>query len=51
MAKNRFVYMLACTACDNRNYHYVQGKRREKKLALKKFCATCEKHTAHKETK
>ena len=50
MANDRFVFMLACTVCDNRNYHYVRGRRREKKLELKKFCQTCGKHTPHKET-
>jgi large subunit ribosomal protein L33 len=51
MANTRFVYMLACATCDNRNYHNVRGKRKEKKLELKKFCRTCGKHTQHKETK
>jgi large subunit ribosomal protein L33 len=50
-AKARFVYMLSCTKCDNRNYHYVRGRRREKKIEMNKFCKTCKKHTPHKETK
>ena len=51
MASDRFVFMLACSECDNRNYHYVRGRRREKKLEMKKFCSACKKHTLHKETK
>ncbi len=50
-AKVRLVYNLACKDCDNRNYHYVRGRRREKKLEMKKFCRACGKHTLHKETK
>jgi large subunit ribosomal protein L33 len=49
--KQRIVFMLACTVCKNRNYHFVRGRRKEKKVELNKFCPACGKHTAHKETK
>lgn len=43
---------LVCEVCKNRNYTTTRGKeKRESKLALKKFCRFCRKHTLHKETK
>jgi large subunit ribosomal protein L33 len=51
MASERVIITLACSVCKNRNYHYAQGKKKDTKLELKKFCAHCGKHTLHKETK
>lgn len=43
---------LECTACKKLNYRSHKNKKILKdRLELSKFCATCEKHTAHKETK
>lgn len=47
----RFVYALMCEECKNRNYYYARGKKKEKKLELKKFCPKCRKHTKHIQTK
>jgi large subunit ribosomal protein L33 len=49
--KDRTIVILACTVCKNRNYYYAIGRKKEKKLEVKKFCANCVKHTLHKETK
>ncbi len=51
MTENRHIITFACTVCKNRNYHNAVGKKREKKIELKKFCSNCGKHTLHKETK
>jgi large subunit ribosomal protein L33 len=48
---DRVIVTLACSDCKNRNYHYQRGKKSEKKLEVKKFCANCGKRTLHKETK
>lgn len=43
---------LKCSVCKRRNYYTTKNKKKvERKLDLKKFCAWCRKHTAHKETK
>jgi len=43
---------LQCTICKRYNYWTHKNVRRsERKLALKKHCAWCKKHTAHKEAK
>jgi large subunit ribosomal protein L33 len=47
----RISYILQCTDCKNKNYHFARGKRKEYKVELKKFCRACGKRTAHKETK
>ena len=52
MAKDRVVSHLACTQCKMRNYTQVVTKKRKVgTLELKKFCAKCRAHQAHKETK
>jgi large subunit ribosomal protein L33 len=48
---DRIITTLACSDCKNRNYSFARGKKKEGKLELKKFCRTCGKTTAHKETK
>jgi len=41
-----------CTACSRRNYSTTKNKKVEKeKIEVRKYCAACRKHTAHKETK
>ncbi len=48
----RDIITLACTDCKNRNYTTTKNKKTTPdKLELKKYCPTCRKHTAHKETK
>jgi large subunit ribosomal protein L33 len=48
----RDIIILACTDCKNRNYTTTKNKKTTPdKLELKKYCPTCRKHTAHKETK
>lgn len=44
--------VLACEDCKERNYTTVKNKKKEKeRMELKKYCPSCKKHTAHKETK
>jgi len=48
----RDIIILACVDCKNRNYTTTKNKKTTPdKLELKKFCPSCRKHTAHKETK
>jgi large subunit ribosomal protein L33 len=43
---------LQCTVCKERNYTTVKNKKNDPdRLEVKKFCARCRKHTAHRETK
>ncbi|WP_220740991.1 50S ribosomal protein L33 [Leuconostoc miyukkimchii] len=42
---------LACTVCGSRNYTVTLSKDRTERLAVKKFCAFCGKHTLHQQTK
>ncbi|MEA3356376.1 MAG: 50S ribosomal protein L33 [Candidatus Bipolaricaulota bacterium] len=42
---------MACEECGRRNYHTERNKRNSReKLALKKYCPWCRRHTLHKET-
>lgn len=53
MAKktNREIVALVCTVCKSQNYVTKRNKvNMEEKLAIKKFCKKCKKHTTHKET-
>jgi large subunit ribosomal protein L33 len=49
----REIITLACTECKNRNYTTTRNKKAQgsERLELKKFCAKCGKHVAHRETK
>ena len=47
----RISYVLACTVCKDKNYHYSRGKKKEYKVEVSKFCKKCGKHTVHKEGK
>ncbi|WP_025730769.1 50S ribosomal protein L33 [Atopobacter phocae] len=42
---------LACTECGQRNYTTKPSQAGQERLAVKKFCRYCGKHTLHKETK
>jgi len=51
MAKKPFIKM-QCQVCKKTNYFTHKTKAvGDKKLELKKFCKSCKKHTAHKESK
>ena len=44
--------VLACETCKERNYTTVKNKKTKKeRMELSKYCHSCKKHTAHKETK
>ncbi|WP_093396537.1 50S ribosomal protein L33 [Thermodesulforhabdus norvegica] len=44
--------ILACSECKNRNYTTTKNKKTTPdKLAFRKYCPKCRKHTVHKETK
>ncbi len=48
----RVAVTLACTDCKRRNYQTKKSKRNTPdRMELAKFCATCGKHTAHRETR
>ena len=43
---------LACTECKERNYITKKNRRNTPdRLAIKKFCARCNKSTTHRETR
>lgn len=43
---------LACTTCKSRNYITKKNRRNTPdRIELNKFCPTCGKHTAHRETR
>jgi large subunit ribosomal protein L33 len=43
---------LACGDCKRRNYTSTKNKKTTPdRLEKKKFCRSCRKHTAHKETR
>jgi large subunit ribosomal protein L33 len=48
--KERFVFMM-CGDCSNRNYTTHKRQKSAYKLAKKKYCPFCRKHTEHKEKK
>jgi large subunit ribosomal protein L33 len=43
---------LACSECKERNYVLTRNRKKTPdKLAVKKFCRFCRKHTEHKQLK
>jgi len=43
---------LVCEVCGARNYQTTKARSgKSERLTLKKHCATCNKHTLHKESK
>jgi large subunit ribosomal protein L33 len=43
---------LVCSECGARNYHTTrQNDAKKPRLEIKKHCATCNRHTVHKESK
>ncbi len=48
----RVLVILECTSCKNRNYTTNKNKTKHtSRVEFKKYCPTCNKHTAHKETR
>ncbi len=48
----RDIVILACTECKRRNYNTTKNKRKTTdRLAFKKYCRWCRRHTSHRETK
>jgi large subunit ribosomal protein L33 len=50
--KKEVIAKMQCTVCKNINYYTHRNKKKvNAKLALKKLCPKCQKHTEHKEMK
>ena len=48
----RDIITLECTECKRRNYTTTKNKKKQSgRVEYKKYCAWCNKHTPHKETK
>ena len=48
----REIITLACTDCKRLNYSTTKNRRKSsERLEMSKFCRSCRKHTAHKESK
>ncbi|MEW6186292.1 MAG: 50S ribosomal protein L33 [Thermodesulfobacteriota bacterium] len=48
----RDIIILSCTSCKRKNYTTTKNKKKTPdKLEFKKYCPSCQSHTAHKETK
>ncbi|NPA50439.1 MAG: 50S ribosomal protein L33 [Epsilonproteobacteria bacterium] len=48
----REIIHLGCEECKRRNYHTTKNKKNTPdKLALRKYCKWCRKHTIHREMK
>lgn len=44
--------ILVCEYCLSRNYNtFISVANKDTRIALKKFCKQCSKHTLHKETR
>ena len=50
--KMRVKIIMACTECKQRNYNTKKNKNNDPdRIALKKYCKFCHRHTVHQETK
>ncbi|MBC8203912.1 MAG: 50S ribosomal protein L33 [FCB group bacterium] len=48
----RDIIILACEVCKRRNYNTDKNKKKQTgRVAYKKYCRFCNKHTIHKETR
>jgi large subunit ribosomal protein L33 len=48
----RDIITLACTDCKRRNYSTTKNRKKSsERLEINKFCRSCRKHTAHRESK
>ncbi|MBA2246060.1 MAG: 50S ribosomal protein L33 [Gemmatimonadota bacterium] len=44
--------ILACTVCQERNYHMTKNKRlHPERVEYRKYCRRCDQHQPHKETR
>jgi large subunit ribosomal protein L33 len=48
---DRAQIVLVCEECGGRNYRTTKAAKGQERLALKKFCPACNRHTVHKESK
>jgi large subunit ribosomal protein L33 len=52
VTKDRIRVALVCDECGARNYQTTKKKQGpSERLALKKFCPKCQRHTLHKESR
>ncbi|MDH3202732.1 MAG: 50S ribosomal protein L33 [Myxococcales bacterium] len=53
MSAKRGRVALVCEKCGARNYQTSKAKKTgpQERLALRKFCRNCNRHTEHKESK
>ncbi|MGB5811564.1 MAG: 50S ribosomal protein L33 [Polyangiales bacterium] len=53
MSDKRVKVALVCEECGSRNYQTTKARKigRQERLALRKFCRNCNRHTEHKESK
>ncbi|MCF7919423.1 MAG: 50S ribosomal protein L33 [Candidatus Cloacimonetes bacterium] len=48
----REIIILACEDCKRRNYTTTKNRRvHPERVAFKKYCPFCRKHTSHKQTR
>jgi large subunit ribosomal protein L33 len=48
----RDIITLACEECKRRNYSATKNRRlHSERVAYKKYCPWCQKHTSHRETR
>ncbi len=48
----RVIVTLACGECKRRNYNTTKNKKKHAdRVEFNRHCSSCNKHTAHKETK
>jgi len=44
--------ILECTECRNRNFFLTKNRRKHpERFEARKYCPTCDRHRAHRETK
>ncbi|WP_162649248.1 50S ribosomal protein L33 [Spiroplasma sp. TIUS-1] len=52
MIRSKKKILLICEDCLSRNYSFTKSSISQKdRLAIKKFCQTCNQHTLHKESR
>ncbi len=43
--------ILMCDECLSRNYSFFKSLNSDQKIEIRKYCAKCNKHILHKETR
>ncbi|MDH3227122.1 MAG: 50S ribosomal protein L33 [Thermoleophilia bacterium] len=52
MPRDDRMVTIACDACGRRNYRTNKSRGRDgERIALRKYCRWCARHTLHKETR